>query len=120
MEAHFLPSLQRFEFKQSTIIKKGSCGLGIFLRGDEHQIDPSNELIGVYSGSLLKGKGVYHLELGKGKEMIIIDGTPNPDHPMTCFGRMNEDIYDRNPNVRIKDDGSLIVIRTIYPGDELW
>ena len=51
--------------------------------------------------------------------MIIIDGTPNPDHPMTCFGRMNEDIYDRNPNVRIMDDGSLIVIRTIYPGDEL-
>ena len=93
--------------------------MGIFLKGTELQMDPSEDVIGVYSGFLSKGKGVYHLSLGKGKNEIIIDGTPDLNHPMTCFGRMNEDIYDKRPNIRIKNDGSLIVIRTIYPGDEL-
>ena len=33
---------------------------------------------------------------------------------MTCF-----DISDGNPNVKFGKDGTIIVIRTIYPGDEL-
>ena len=92
MEDHFLPSLQRYEIKQSPIVKKGSCELGLFLKGTERRMDPSDNVIGVYSGLLSKGKGVYHLSLGKGKNEIIIDGSPDPNHPMTCFGRMNEDI----------------------------
>ena len=99
---HFLPSLQRFEVKKSPLIKKGSCGLGLFLRDDEHQINPSNDPIGVYSGRISHGKGVYHLDLSNGTHSLIIDGTPNINQKMTCFGRMNEDIFDNRPNVLIK------------------
>ena len=116
---HFLPSLQRFEVKKSPLIKKGACCLGLFLRDDEHQINPSNDPIGVYSGRISHGKGVYHLDLSNGTHPLIIDGSPDINHKMTCFGRMNEDIFDNRPNVHIKKNGALIVIRTIYPGDEL-
>ena len=49
----------------------------------------------------------------------VIDDTPNPMHPMTCFGRMNEDIYDEVENVCLGKNGLITVIRTINPGDEL-
>ena len=38
---------------------------------------------------------------------------------MTCFGRINDDIYDGSPNVKFGEDGAIIVIKTIYPGDEI-
>jgi hypothetical protein len=38
---------------------------------------------------------------------------------MTCFGRINEDIYDNKANIKFGQDGSIIVIQTILPGDEL-
>ena len=44
---------------------------------------------------------------------------PPSDHPMTCFGSVNEDIYEEVFNVRILADGSIIAICTINPGDEL-
>ena len=39
--------------------------------------------------------------------------------PLTCFGMMNEDIYEHKYNVMIKRDGTLVVISNILPGDEL-
>jgi hypothetical protein len=38
---------------------------------------------------------------------------------MSCFGRINDDIYNNKYNVRFRPDGSIVVIRTIFPGDEL-
>jgi hypothetical protein len=58
-------------------------------------------------------------DLSSGNSELFIDGTPHPDHPMTCFGRVNDDIYDNNYNIRFLKDGAIIVIRAIYPGDEL-
>ncbi len=82
---------------------------------DAPPITPSDVPIGVYSGKISEGTGVYHLEL----PLLTIDGSPDSLIPMTCFGMMNEDIYDQKYNVMIKRDGSLVVISTIYPGDEL-
>jgi hypothetical protein len=115
VQALFRSSLSRFEVKQSLVAKRGSHCRGLFLRLDASPIPPSAIPIGIYSGKISKGKGVYHLELPS----LTIDGSPNPLIPMTCFGMMNEDIYDHKFNVKIMKDGSLIVISTILPGDEL-
>ena len=119
VERHFSESLKRFVVKDSGVIKKGVLGLGLFLGDMEDVIEPSDVPIGVYSGTLSSGTGVYHLELTDKAGTRVIDGSPLKEHPMTCFGRMNEDIYDEVFNVRILDNGSIIAIRTIKPGDEL-
>ena len=115
VEDHFRDSLRRFEVKKSLVAKKGSHCSGLFLRTDSAAIRPSTNPIGVYSGRISSGFGAYHLALPS----CIIDGTPDPKHPMTCFGMMNEDIYEHKYNVRINKDGTLQVIATIFPGDEL-
>jgi hypothetical protein len=119
VERHFSESLKRFVVKDSGVIKKGVLSLGLFLGDLEDVIEPSDVPIGVYSGTLSSGTGVYHLELTDKAGTRVIDGSPLNEHPMTCFGRMNEDIYDEVFNVRILDNGSIIAIRTIKPGDEL-
>jgi hypothetical protein len=101
------------------VVKKGSSQYGLFLKGDQAPIPPSEDPIGVYAGTISSGVGEYHLELKFGQINLIIDGTPNYEHPLTCFGRMNEDIYNNKVNIRILKDGSLKVIAMILPGDEL-
>ena len=118
IEDHFHVSLNRFEVRQSGVCKRGSHSLGLFLKSDSSPILPS-ELIGIYTGILSSGFGSYHLDLSATIKDTIIDGTPHPEHPMTCFGRINEDIYDNKVNVRFGPDGSITVINTIFPGDEL-
>ena len=56
--------------------------------------------IGAHTGRFSKGTGPYHLDLSDTISDGIIDGSPHPDHPMTCFGRINEDIYKKMVNVR--------------------
>ena len=119
VEVHFASSLSRFETKDSLVAKLGSRCLGLFLKLGEAPIEPSHTPIGVYAGSISTGKGEYHLDLSDESGQLIIDGTPDPLHPLTCFGYMNEDIYDNKYNVKINKDGSIEVTNTIYPGDEL-
>ena len=101
------------------MVRIGSCNLGLFLKIDQSVIEPSEDPIGFYTGIFSEGYGPYMFEVSSGATKLNIDGTPNSDHPMTCFGRMNDDIYDNNYNVRFRADGAIIVIRRIFPGDEL-
>jgi hypothetical protein len=116
-EKIFPPSAVREHFRgrQSTVAKRGGYCRSLFLRGDVEAIPVSPIPIGVYTGLISSGLGVYHLQLPN----VTIDGSPNSNIPMTCFGMMNEDIYENKYNVRINKDGTLQVISTIYPGDEL-
>ena len=40
---HFLPSLQRFEVKKSSLIKKGTCCLGLFLQKPKPRLEVSGD-----------------------------------------------------------------------------
>ena len=119
VQSHFEPSLLRFEVKASRVAKVGSLCNGLFLKLTESPIEPSPIPIGVYTGRISSGRGNYHLDISNKHGQLIIDGTPDPNLPLTCFGMMNEDIYDHKYNVKINGDGTLEVIATIYPGDEL-
>ena len=118
IEKLYEPGLSRFIVKPSRACKRGSLNLGLFLKEGELPLSLSM-ILGYYTGRISSGKGPYHLDLTKFKDGLIIDGSPNSDHPMTCFGRINDDIYDGSPNVKFGKDGSIIVIRTIFPGDEI-
>jgi hypothetical protein len=117
VEDHFGPSLSRFETKESLVAKLGSCCRGLYLKLGEAPIEPSAIPIGVYAGLIATGKGAYYLDLLDEYGQLVVDGTPNPDHPLTCFGLMNEDIYDNKFNVKINRDSTIEVIKTIFPPD---
>ncbi len=119
VESLYADSIARFEVLPSKIVKVGSCALGLFLRRNQASIEPSDEPIGIYTGRFPGSEGDYLFEATAGSFSELLDGTPHSDHPMTCFGRINDDIYDNNYNVRFRADGSIVVICTIRPGDEL-
>ena len=118
-ESFFDQGLSRFVVKPSLVCKVGSLSLGLFLKDDEVPLLPSETPIGIYTGRVATGTGAYHLDLSGSVEGLIIDGSPCSEHPMTCFGRINEDIYNNKTNVKFGADGSIYVIRTIHPGEEI-